>query len=342
MSLEIWLRHLGLLAWPLNLSAFYLVSPAGPSWSCLASGSALVLLLAAAARWAQVPWKRIAFYLAWTAAAVLPVANPFVSISMVLQDRYAYLALPAFALLLAEVLTGIVLRPAAAPANGQPTPPGRLLRAAGAVVAAGLVLILAVLSATRSLAWRGELVLFEDAVQHQPGCAFGHAHLATNLFFASRNLSPEARAAVLTKALRHHELAAKCADFERLIYPLQLTDERAQILWQLGRRQESCALFRQVLEGRPERPAEAGAKLRALKFLAADAVESGRLAEGLALLEDGLRLAGQDPELLINRLEVWRRLGRWEDARAEAQRLLAHPEPQVRSKAMQVLRNSRL
>jgi tetratricopeptide (TPR) repeat protein len=312
MSASLLVRYLGLVVWPVNLSAFYHVSPRGPDWLLLGAGAAGVVAGLGWARWAGVPWRRLVFYGIWIASGVAPVISPFTSTSFLVQDRYLYCAMPGFGFFLAEALcgTGHRLR--------QP-----VLRWAGG----GLLGVCLALSLARGLDWRGAETLFADAARKQPQSAFGHSYLANYLFHASAE-APDARAKaeMLKRAQEEYERSLACDDFDRLLAPLWVMDELASLRYSHGDLAGARELFGQVWKGRAEWPTERGAKLEAVRFLAFDALSlRGQPREGLRFLEEGLRLNPEHPELLANRLRAWSELGETEKVRLEAERLANHP-----------------
>jgi len=318
-----------LLLWPAGLSAFYHVSPQLPPFDAAMAAAVLIpLVWLALYRALKLPLGRAVLLLAWFVGALLPTMNPCIGISFLLQDRYVYLALVPCCLLFADAVAAagarvLTLR------NGQ------------RLGVALLVIVLGATSALRSLDWRSPGRLFLDATFKQPRTAFGHAYYAMHLFFLSNQKLPQQQKdQLLTTALAEHEAAARCDDFERLVYPLFLKNERARImLAQSGVARargdrdrasrlaaDARALFLEVWQGRPERATEKGAKFQALKYLAFEALDSSRFEEGLRYLETGLQLAPENPELLLCRVAAWEQMGRDDDARREAERLIARPE----------------
>lgn len=304
-------RAWGLMLWPFGLSAFYHVSPA-VSW--LDAGVALALLIPLAwlalSAWLELPLRRALLLLGWAIGFLLPTMNPFIGISFTLQDRYLYFSLVPVCLLCGELVL------AAAARLSSPRP--------ALTAAAGIAALLGVCAMARSLDWRDAGRLFHDATLKQPASAFGHAYLASFLFFRVRpDMSDSDRRKLLELSLREHEAALRCDDFERLVYPLYLRNEHGRVLLMLGRKEEARQFLTSVLDGRPERAVEAGAKMEALRHLAFEALDSARYQEGLAYVERGLRQDPGHPALLISRLAAWRELGRADDARREARRLAA-------------------
>ncbi|MBE7464420.1 MAG: hypothetical protein HS116_13160 [Planctomycetes bacterium] len=314
MSAYLFMRHLGLLVGPVGLSVYYEVPVAGLDLGAgryLAAGGVSLAIAAWLSIRLGIPKSRVALYALWMAAGIAPMIGPFAQLSLVLQDRYTYLALPAFALWLAE---GLSLLAAARP---------RLSAAFVAVVLA----LCAGLAVQRSTLWRDTQTLVRDGADKAPGSAYGHAYLAHLLFHgAADEKDPDRASAMRLEARERFERALRCADFDRMIYPLALQAEYAHLCAGLDDWPAAQAAATAVWNARAERPTERGAKLTALRLLAADAFRRGATEEGLAFTESGLALAPDLPELLRNRLQAWVDLKRADRARAEAERLAAHPE----------------
>ncbi|MBI3829389.1 MAG: tetratricopeptide repeat protein [Planctomycetes bacterium] len=310
----LYVRYLGLCLFPVNLSAFYHVPASGPVWGVILGGWAGILAFFYAAWKLGVPWRRLVFYAVWFAAGLAPVLNPVATTSWLIQDRYLYASLPAFGFLLVEVAWALLAKFRARSDN--------LL-----IPVAALAAVLLALAVSRSCDWQDEIQLFADAAYKQPQTAFGHVYLASRLFHSSREERDDVRRQeMLDLALKAHARATQCDDYDRLLWALHYRNEFASLLLTSGHRREARRQFEEVWNApREERILERGAKLYALKFLATDDFAQGRSDEALALLEKGLQLAPDDPELLHNRLRGWLDSGQKEKARAEAQRLLNHP-----------------
>ncbi|GMV81162.1 MAG: hypothetical protein AMXMBFR7_23460 [Planctomycetota bacterium] len=314
MSAYLFVRHLGLLVGPIGLSVYYEVPAAGLDAGAGRDLAAGCVALGATA-WLSIrlgiPKPRVALYALWMAAGVAPMIGPFAQLSFVLQDRYTYLALPAFALWLAEGLSLLAV--------GRP----RISAALGLTLLAGCV----GLTAGRSIVWRDTQTLVRDGADRAQASAYGHAYLAHLLFHgAADEKDPDRASAMRLEARERFERALRCADFDRMIYPLALQAEYAHLCAGLDDWPAARAAAAAVWNGRDERPAERGAKLTALRLLAADAFRRGATEEGLSFTESGLALAPDLPELLRNRLQAWVDLKRADRARTEAERLAVHPE----------------
>lgn len=305
-------RYILLLLWPVNLSFFYYVSPDHPEWPVLCGGLLAALALAAWARWAGVPWRRILLYAVWIAAGFGPYINPFVTTSFPFQDRYLYVSLPGFGLLLGEAAFGTWQRMKL-----------RHLPAAAAV----LLALLLGLAVRRAWDYRDLTTLLRDAIAKQPASSFGTATLANYLFHASRDISdPMAKQQSLQEALQLHRAAKACDDFDRQLAPLNVLVEHGSLAEQFGLWDEARAIFGEIRSGREEHVNEQGAKFEALRYLCFDECAIRKHPErGLELADQALALRPDHPVVLANRLRALVDLGRLDEARAEAQRLRGNP-----------------
>lgn len=312
MSVYLAARYVLLLLWPVNLSFFYHVPPDRPEWPILCGGLLAALALMAWARWAGVPWRRTLLYAVWIAAGFGPYINPFVTTSFPFQDRYLYVSLPGFGLLLGEAALGTWQRVKL-----------RHLPVAAAVVLA-LLLGLAV---RRAWDYRNLNALLREAIAKQPASAFGPATLANYLFHASRDISdPLAKEQSLQEALQLHRAAKACDDFERQLAPLNVLVEHGNLAAQFDQWDEARTIFEEIRAGREEHVNEKGAKFEALRFLSYGEVAIRKNPErGLEFAEQALALRPDHPEVLANRLRALVDLGRLDEARAEAGRLRGNP-----------------
>lgn len=305
-------RYVLLLFWPVNLSFFYHVSPDRPEWAVLCFGLLAALALVAWARWASVPWQRILLYAVWIAAGFGPYINPFVTTSFPFQDRYLYVSLPGFGLLLGEAALATWRR--------------MKLRHLSSAAAVLLALLLA-LAVRRAWDYRDLTALLRDAIAKQPASAFGPATLANYLFHASRDISdPPVKQQTLQEALLLHRAALGCDDFDRQLAPLNVLVEHGNLAAQFGQWDEARAVFEKIHSGRDEHVNERGAKFEALRFLCFDEIANrNRPERGLELAEQALALRPDHPEVLANRLRALVDMGRFDEARAEALLLRGNP-----------------
>lgn len=308
-------RSWGLFFWPFDLSAFYYVAPVPAFDAAAASALAVPALFLALYRWLGLSLPRCIFLLVWTVAGLAPSMNPFRGIAFTLQDRYLYVSLPAMALLLAEVLVALSKR-------SLPS-----LHPRAAWVAAGvLCLVCGIASVTRSAVWRSEISVFSDAIARQPHSAFGHAYLATYLFHVYKPPNPEDRLKVLARSLAAHEAALKCDDYERMVYPMHVMVEHATLRLNSGNLAGANELFERIINGRPERAIERGAKRTLVHTFADHAVRKGDFARALHYVESGLKVMPDDATFLQNRVMLLIDSKKTDEARTEARRLLSRPE----------------
>jgi hypothetical protein len=151
-----WLR---LLVWPARLSGDY--SPAviqqAHAWTTVQSaGLALVLAFLALAWTCRVVVPVVAFGIAWSAIALLPVSNILIPTGVVLAERTLYLASAGFSLSLVAF--------AAALAPGLPRVGRRVLYSAACL----LVVLGVVRSATRQGDWRNHYHFWEVTARDVP------------------------------------------------------------------------------------------------------------------------------------------------------------------------------
>ncbi len=311
MWIYLTIRYVGLMAFPFNLSAFYHVSPAGVPWSDPSLWLACAGIAASVwwARRVSMPWAKIVFYAFWIAMAVAPIVNPFVTTAYLFQDRYVYPAMPAFACFGVEVVFETLSR----------------FRVPRPVVFAALIPALLLPPAmSRARVWRSRDALFRDAVIAQPASAFTHCYLAELLFHSAKDASAEGALSLYRESAEQYDQALRCDDYDRQQWPLQYKRQHATILYEfLGQREKALQLCLEIVKGRAERESEHGAKAYAMKYLAADALQRGRTALGLTLLEEGLRIAPDDPDFLRFRLMAWKELNKTDEIAREAKRLRA-------------------
>jgi hypothetical protein len=127
-------------------------------------------------------------------------------------------------------------------------------------------------------------------------------------------------------SLREHELALQCKDFDRLVYPLFVLLEHAELYQRAGNIDGARALITRVFEGRPERGTERGAKLTAAKFLIHDALQQRKFAEALEFIRRAQSLYPGHPDLIVLKVAALAASGDVSAAKMEAQSLAESPE----------------
>jgi tetratricopeptide (TPR) repeat protein len=163
---EVLARYLYNLLLPINLSFVYFVEPI----TSLLDARFVLYLLALAGACGLTMWlaenrRRALFGWLWFFGALSPCLN-IVSIPQIMQDRYIYLSLPGFFLVLTEAAAGLRAR--------FPVVPTRAFFAlAGAYLA-----MFAALGCARGALFTNQFLLFSDAVAKQPHAAHARYGLA--------------------------------------------------------------------------------------------------------------------------------------------------------------------
>ncbi|MCY3018654.1 MAG: hypothetical protein NTW87_06445 [Planctomycetota bacterium] len=206
-DVEILSRYLLNLAAPVRLSFVYYVEPIvsladARLW---AYGCALALVVAASLVLAENKPRAVLGW-GWFLLALSPHLN-VIAILQIMQDRYLYLALPGFLLVVAEVVAGLQAR----------------LRSRGApalqVAAIAYILFLGGLASYRGAVFVNAYRLFSDAVEKQPPAA--HARFGLSLAYAqirmllSRNPGADPRTLEEFRRRQGEQLRAfvdKCPD----------------------------------------------------------------------------------------------------------------------------------
>ncbi|WP_248360750.1 tetratricopeptide repeat protein [Anaeromyxobacter oryzae] len=253
----------------------------------------------------------VALGLLWTFVALLPVMH-FIPVGVLLAERLLYLPSVGFciaaATLLARLGPGAVTAPVARRA---PDPAGEdpmeAVRVRLPPVAAGLVLAIAALLATRTvvraLDWRSNLALWESELSKAPRDVVVNNNLAVE-YTARRDY---ARAVERLKvALAVHP------SYWRAYVNLGLAYQG------LGARDQAQASYLTAMQLAPE-PESTGPRY----FLALLLRDEGRLDAALAVVRDARRLGPEEGRLARLEGDVLLRLGEAAGARAALERALA-------------------
>lgn len=172
---EVLARYLASICAPVKLSAAYYVGSidnllAVRSWLWPYAGYASALVCAVGLTvWLADNRRRAAFGWLWFLCALTPTLN-VIALSHAMQDRYVYLSLPGFFLVLTEAAAGISGRVQAVSVG--------VWRAAAVAYLAAL----GALSLSRSAVFASAFDLFYDATQKQPLAA--HAHYGLSKAYA--------------------------------------------------------------------------------------------------------------------------------------------------------------
>lgn len=267
---------------PVGLSPFY--PHPGASLSIGATVAAAIALVAAAvAAWRferSAPYA--AFGLAWYLGTLVPVIGLVQVGSQAMADRYSYL--PSVGLLVALVW-GL------APVAG---------RRFGIVLVAGAAATLAAATARQTAYWKDSITLFSRAIALDPRNPLAHNNLGIALEAEGKTEQAiEHYRAVLSVNPEHVEARGNLA---------------LALAW-LGRGPEAEVELREFLRRRPDHPA-------ALAALGKVLFDGGNEAEGLALLERAAAAGLADPEVDVRRASAHLRAGRLEEARLALESLL--------------------
>lgn len=129
--------------------------------------------------------NRAAFGWLWFFLGFATNAN-VVSISVLMADRFVYIASAGLLIVLVEFVKGLAGRmaPSGDTAMGGVPEPKMGVRKALAGVAAVYVLLLGIQATARSHAWRSPIALFEEAVERQPESSLARFYLATSYAYA--------------------------------------------------------------------------------------------------------------------------------------------------------------
>lgn len=243
------------LVWPVELNALYTFRPIGSLWTVvgLFSLATLFAVIAAAVLARRRPLVLLGLLL--VALPLLPALYIPALGDGVFAERYLYLPVFGFALLLAQCFAAV-----------------RLVDRRAATIAAALPLLLVlgygVGTIRRNGVWRDSLTLWTDVVRKSPDSAAAREYLGFALYSAGR----------LDEAIASYRRAL-ALDPARADSHLNLGVAYAL----LGRRDEAIAEYVKALELRP-------GSAEAHSSLGLALAESGELARGLAELRTALNL----------------------------------------------------
>ena len=291
-------RYLSNLLAPVALSAAYAIEPidslsSGRLWA----GAGILLAAVGVSLWLARSPRRAAFGWLWFVGALGPSLN-LIALPAVMTDRYLYLALPGFFLVLAETVAGLWRE-----ADREETRRPRQL--ALTIVASAYLAFLGTLSLQRSMLWRETLELFADAVKKEPRSAYAHYGLGMCYKQAWFDIQQSSDPLLAGRGERYRELWIRewtkmfdAVDLDRQLY-------RADVAFELG------AHYR-----------EQGADERARRFLELALECRGGVAEKPAIRSQAF--------LLLAALEVRARRGRSALEYFDASARFAEPVPEFR------------
>ncbi len=164
-------RYVGLLVWPAELSIVRDVPLAtSPTDPWLLGGTALLVVLLAAAGFARAPFAAGALLLLWTllpASNVVPITYAFRSMPFPFFERYLYVPSIGFALVAAGALAWLGRR-----AGG----------GAGAAALAFVVVAFGARGTMRAAEWKSDVTLYDHAARSIADGSFLRIQLASTLF----------------------------------------------------------------------------------------------------------------------------------------------------------------
>jgi len=269
--------------WPLSLSIFYhniIITSIFDLTLWL--NLALLAALFVGTMWLSEQKGRTLFLWGWFGAALGPALN-IISLPYLMQDRYAYFALPALLVIAAESVAGVFRK-----LSGRSLPE---IQRTAAIAAAGLFAILAIF---RSPVYKNDFELFKDAVAKQPESAYAHMHYGLTLAETADVLdlagagSPQVLADTRTEALSQFRAAVSCDDFDRMLEP-----GRVRIL--IGVLQErlgDAAAARPILLAELDKPQKPYNNVIACQSLARIELQAGHPDIALRWVEKGLMASG--------------------------------------------------
>jgi len=208
---------------PSSLSIFYY----SPIVTSLTSGffwthSLILVALVSGTVWVSPNRARTIFLWLWFFGALGPALN-IIPIPYLMQDRYAYFALPALLVIAGETVVALFYVVKKQQVNAAATSDSyRKFGATATIIAAVCV---AIMAALRSSVYANDFELQRDAVLKQPLSAYAHLHYVLTLTHTAdiSEYSGHADAATLVatrqEALKHILICQQCPDFDRMLDP---------------------------------------------------------------------------------------------------------------------------
>ncbi len=301
---------------PSGLSIFY-YSPIVTTlasvffWTRLAT---LVAMLAGTIWISSQRWRTV-FLWGWFFGTLGPALN-LVPIPYLMQDRYAYFALPAIVLIAAEtaVRTYEKVRLWSNDAASSH-------RKMGQYAAIGASVFVAAMAVLRSGVYRNDYELQSDGVRKQPQSSYAQMHHALTLSQVAdlNELSGKGDSGMIRTTreavLAHLQLCEACPDFDRMLDPGRVRLLVGVTLERLGRVDLAYPALLTELK-QPQKPYNIPAACAAMARME---LLRGRADDGLAWLEYCVRAASLPqltPEMLYLKGNCLEQLKRFTDARA--------------------------
>jgi tetratricopeptide (TPR) repeat protein len=218
-----YVEYIGMMFWPINLSAFYPYDKnPSPLWH-----TAAALILAAITSIVVWQWRRPYLLIGWFwyVGTLVPVIGIVQVGAQALADRYTYIPSIGFFLALVWGLSDLVMRV-------------RIPAWIRAVAAAGAVLVSVCLTRIQVEYWRDSWTLWGRAADVNPENYLAQRSLA-QLYWTT--------AGDAEKAIEHYRLAIKADPNDALSFAAL-----GQILQTLGRVDEAIALWQEGLRYKPD------------------------------------------------------------------------------------------
>lgn len=256
---------------------------------------------------------RTLFLWGWFIGALGPALN-IIPLPYLMQDRYAYMALPAILALFAECVQRLYARLVKVQSPGMP----RLAALGGALLLAGGAFF-------RSDVYRNDFELFKDAVEKQPQSAYARQFFGLTLAETADKLelageggggSEKGEATLGTlrrEALKQLEECVKCPDSDRLLEPGRLHILIGVLRERLGDPAAALPVLIAELK-KPQKPYSqviAYLSLARIKLQAGDAKLALKFVE-LAIASSSAHEAS--PEMLFQKGLCLEKLGRGAEA----------------------------
>ena len=225
-------RYVGHLVWPVGLSVHYEQDFDGFGVASLNGLLLFVLFVGFAIRFLRRAIGPVTMGAAWLLIALMPVNNLFPRIAIAMADRYLYVGVIGFGL----VLGGLIGR----------IRPARFAAVTGMAVA----VILALLARDRVNVWESSEALWRDAVAADEDAALPRIQLGQAIEARLIDLPPSEARGVLERARATYAEAR--ARSRPGIERLQAELAEAQVLVRLGRFDDALAGFDRIAASDPE------------------------------------------------------------------------------------------
>ncbi|MBI3830154.1 MAG: hypothetical protein HY291_11590 [Planctomycetes bacterium] len=278
-DVEVLRRYVQNFIWPVSLSFFYGGAPitsvfAGRFWINLL---ALVGFVAATVFLSEPRNRRATLFgWAWFASALGPCLN-FLTITFLMQDRYAYLSAPGLWLAVGLAAQGGVSRLGAAKV--------RVSRLA-ALGVLGLAAAWTASSFVRSAAFNDSMQLFADAAEKEPQSCYAQIFYAQELQVKMRALEdPQAANLFAGHAIAAFEAGLAAPDFERYLHQPDAHLDLGYLYLRRGRFQDAITQADAALLPPPWIPVLPGQWARAERLHGMAVYRMGNLPQATAHFE---------------------------------------------------------